>query len=359
MEPCFDEGPTTREKIVLRGRMKDPIAVVSFHWRAITMSTPRFYSTFSVSLSATVDISEHLQLYLDRSQNCPLNLTIWNQFNAQPDHKILARLLSTSERWSHLQLEMEIQYLPLFDAVRGRLPLLRRLRLPGSTSPMPRTNAFELAPSLTMLDYASKVDVLLLLPLQQSLPIASHFRNLTTLICTQPSEPYEACATHLTTPELEYLQLVGEAYPWSQVHFASFMERSDCGSTLHTLVLDDIFIHGNDLIALLPLVPALRTLSLNDLRPNGITDKVIAALIPTDVLPALETLIVSGSYLFGNAPLLTMLEARTPALRTVTLHLKHREFGAGFCIIYWYAPLALPKREILSHAVLSQSRTAF
>ncbi|KAJ7143454.1 hypothetical protein C8R46DRAFT_1200177 [Mycena filopes] len=358
IDPFFGEGPTRRGDIAITGRISDPIATVSFQWRAITMSTPQFYSTFSVSLSATADISEHLQLYLQRSQTCPLNLMIWSKYDAQPNPHILARLLSTSERWATLHLKMETKYLPLFGPVRGRLPLLECISLHGIT-PAQRstTDAFELAPRLTTLDFSISADVLPSLPLkqleqlslyhnQEGLALVEHCPNLTSLICTQPEvagvrvhtnattvhvNPAIFRSADLKTPKLECLRLEGAAqhWHWSQVDFASFMERSNCGGTLHTLVLDDILIHGNDLIALLPLVPALRTISMSNLRPNGITNKVIAAIIPTDVLPGLETLIVSGSYLFGNTPLLTMLEARAPTLRTITLHLKHREFGAG------------------------------
>ncbi|KAJ7152331.1 hypothetical protein C8R46DRAFT_1197584, partial [Mycena filopes] len=353
-DPCFG-APSLTGSVAVVGRMADPVTVVSSHWRATALSTPQFWSVFCVSLSAPEGISELLQLYLDRSGNCPLNLMIRNKYDAQPNHDILARLLSTSERWATLNLDMETQYLPLFEPVRGHLPLLERLGLHGHT-PRQRTttNAFQLAPKLTALDFSISADVLPSLPLKQlkhlssshhgGLAIVERCPNLTSLICTQYSEGYRArvrtnaTTVHvnpailrspdLTTPRLECLRLVGASHRWSQADFASFIERSACGATLHTLILDDILIHGNDLIALLPLVPALRTLSMNDLRPNGITDKVIAALTPTDVLPGLETLIVSGSYLFGNAPLLTMLEARAPTLRTVTLHLKHREFAA-------------------------------
>ncbi|KAJ7189089.1 hypothetical protein C8R46DRAFT_1206187 [Mycena filopes] len=132
----------------------------------------------------------------------------------------------------------------------------------------------------------------------------------------------------LTTPHLEYLRLVGVYPPWSEIHFASFIDRSACGATLHTLILDDILIRGSDLITLLPLIPAVRTLSLLDLRLNAITAKVIDTLSTTDALLGLTTLIVSGSYLFGTSQLLVMLKARAPSLHTVTLHLKYQEFAA-------------------------------
>ncbi|KAJ7159669.1 hypothetical protein C8R46DRAFT_1287144 [Mycena filopes] len=255
---------------------------------------------------------------------------------------------------------METQHLPLFDPVRGRLPLLERLTLSGSTrfdmsvgtSEMTKTNAFALAPRLTRLDFHIILDLLPSLPLHQlkvlftshsSIALANRCSNLTVLICTdivrETGSPVVTNATTLhlhtgiirfhdaTAPRATYLRLVGVGIPWSQPRFALFAQRSECATTLHTLVLDDILIHGNDLIALFPLIPAVRSLRMHALRPHALTDKVVHALTPDGLLPELTALTVEGSYLFGSASLLTMLEARAPALRAVTLHLKHRQFG--------------------------------
>ncbi|KAJ7152329.1 hypothetical protein C8R46DRAFT_480152 [Mycena filopes] len=358
LEPPFG-GRVYRRSLAIVGRMTDPIAAVSHRWRSTALSTPQFWSTFSVSLSATTDILEPLLLYLERSHNYPLYLKIWMKHSAQPNEVILTHLLSTSERWSSLQLEIETQYLPLFDPVRGRLPLLEHLTLSGSTridmsvgtANLKKTDGFELAPRLTRLDFRIFLDLVPALPLHQlkllstshsSVALANRCPNLTTLICTEnvrdtgPPVITNATTLHLyagliqsheiTAPKATHLRLVGVGSPWSQAHFALFAQRSQCATTLHTLVLDDILIRGNDVVALLPLIPAVRSLSMCALRPNALTDKVIHALTPTDdLLPKLTALTVEGSYLFGTAALLTMLEARTPALRAVALHLKHRE----------------------------------
>ncbi|KAJ7159668.1 hypothetical protein C8R46DRAFT_1287138 [Mycena filopes] len=75
IDPSFD-GPVYRGTLALVGRMSDAITAVSFCWRATALSTPQFWSAFSVSLSAKKDISERLLLYLERSGNCPLYLKI-------------------------------------------------------------------------------------------------------------------------------------------------------------------------------------------------------------------------------------------------------------------------------------------
>ncbi|KAJ7159722.1 hypothetical protein C8R46DRAFT_1287287 [Mycena filopes] len=360
VDPTFDNA-ATRGALALGGQKTDPITAVSFHWRATALSTPQFWSTLSVSVSSKKDISELLRLYLERSKSHPLSLDIWNKESSPPDEAILACLLSTSERWSTLHINLESHYLPSFDAVRGRLPRLESFTLSGSTitdlsvgtPEIHKTNGFELAPRLRRLNFHLSLALLPPLPLHQvkllliphsAAALASLCPNLTTLVCTaavreEPGSPVATNATTLhlhasflhfhdvTAPKAAFLRLVGVSSPWSQSRFAEFAQRSQCATALHTLVLDDILIHQNDMLALLPLIPAVRTLSIHKLLPNALTDNVIHALTPTDkLLPELTALTAEGPYRFGTASLLMMLEARAPALRTVTLHLTAQNF---------------------------------
>ncbi|KAJ7720170.1 hypothetical protein B0H16DRAFT_1604994 [Mycena metata] len=360
MAPTFPPvAPKGLQAVV--GRALDPIVAVCSHWRATALATPEFWSTFSVSLSAKNEVSmDLLNLYLERSKSYPLSLRIFTRNFRRVHRDILTRLLSTSERWSSLHLNFETRLLPLFSSLRGRLPYLESLSLRGSTETVDptaptlveTTDAFELAPKLCALECFISMEVVPPLPLIQltslsasrnAISLANHCPELDTLYCTTQSTGPEvvtnASTIHastavlrtLTSPKLVFLRVVGVGSQWSQPEFSSFLQRSGCTACLHTLVLEEILMHANDIIALLPLLPALRTLNLRKLRPYTITDAVLHALTlitpshANNVLPELETLIISGSYFFGNLFLLAMLESRAAQLRTVILELRERE----------------------------------
>ncbi|KAJ7115356.1 hypothetical protein C8R44DRAFT_223341 [Mycena epipterygia] len=342
----------------LAGRGLDPITAVSFHWRSTALSTPRFWSILTISLAGKDNVIHLLRLYLERSKSCPLSLEI-----RAVDHvneSLLGALLDSCERWSILHLHMHPRYLSLFLPVRGKLASLEKLTLRasdinhmvGATNSVSISDAFELAPRLSRLEVSSMIPdgMLPRLPLAQikTLVTASHFisfatrcPNLVDLSCTSASaenlsQPhvttdartlsvFPALLPDMTTPKLDYLHLVGGGRPWSSPQFSSFVKRSQLN--LHTLVVDRVVIRGNDFLDLFPLLPTLQSLILRSLRPHALTDKVMRALTLADqALPSLVDLSVSGSYIFTNAALLDMLDAR-PSLQRIKLHLEHRAFG--------------------------------
>jgi hypothetical protein len=221
-------------------------------------------------------------------------------------------------------------------------------------------DAFELAPKLSRLKLSMADNVVPALPLNQittltvsswkSLPFASECPNLIILSIPQDLQqatlpprvtvPAPKILTipsmleNLTAPNLEFLHIVAGRPLWTHAWFSSFIQRSACHP--HTLHLDEVVMTASDLLAVLPLIPTVHSLILRSLRPNAITDKLLAGLTVTEssssppLLPALTNLSVTGSYLFSNTALLEMLESRVTfqqSTERVKLQLKHRHFS--------------------------------
>ncbi|KAJ7177303.1 hypothetical protein C8R43DRAFT_1118305 [Mycena crocata] len=350
------------------GRGADPIMQVSFHWRAVALSTPQLWSTFAISLAGNERVARLLAIYLERSKGCALSVKICARHAIHSG--MLQALLDNCERWVSLHLEIDPDDYCLFLPARNRLPRLEKLSLHSNTTRISTTeitDVFEEAPRLRRVEVLIPAHCQLpKLPLTQittlsvsaaNIDLAEKCLNLRILSCTSPhklppglvpvivsniSTLYAAPAILqvTTTSNLVSLCLHDQAVcnrPWSQLQFSSFIQRSRC--SLQILFLDAISVRGNDLLALLRLVPTLKALYLHCLRPNAVTDKVIETLtlgnrneaVPT--LPMLTSLYISGSYLFSNAVLVDMLESRTggenSTLQQVELHLQHRKFGPG------------------------------
>ncbi|KAJ7447545.1 hypothetical protein B0H11DRAFT_2082592 [Mycena galericulata] len=361
---------------LLAGRGSDPLTAVSFHWRATAISTPKLWSIFSVSLYGNDNAQRLLQLYLDRSKNCPLSLQIRAIGKGQVHSGLLRTILGSCACWSKLNLRVDDPGLmACFAAVRGRLHCLEQLSLrirgltKNNTDTEEKMDAFEFAPKLTRLALNIPCSAFPQLPVAQiqsltistpdSLPLVTKFPNLIFLSCTGPNEfwatPFflarlPSMVIHptlmesLTTPNLTHLHLINGGTTWSPFRFVSFVRRSQF--FLRSLVFENLFIDANDLRKILSLVPTVQTLGFEALRPNTLTDPLMRAVAlgadgphGRQLLPALLNFSVVGSYLFSTAALLDMLESRSASqvsespgpplssLRHAKLHLKHREIG--------------------------------
>ncbi|KAJ7829363.1 hypothetical protein B0H13DRAFT_2289754 [Mycena leptocephala] len=343
------------------------ITDVSFHWRAIALSTPEFWALFTITLPGNDNVARRLELYLERSKPCTLSIEIRAPYSGAVHPGILKQLLDSCGRWTTLHLSVNSSQLSLFSPVRGHLQSLENFDLHvsriGTSEDLMEVvaaDAFELAPKLSGLKLSMADNIVPALPLNQittltvsswnTLPFASECPNL--IILSIPHDFREATLSprvivtapkiltipfmleNLTAPNLEFLHIVAGRPLWTHTWFSSFIQRSACRP--HTLQLDEVVITASDLLSVLPLIPTVHSLILRSLRPNAITDKLLAGLTVKEssssppLLPALTNLSLTGSYLFSTTALLEMLESRVnfqQSIQRVKLQLTHRHFS--------------------------------
>ncbi|KAJ6511237.1 hypothetical protein DFH09DRAFT_270533 [Mycena vulgaris] len=349
-----------------------PICTVSSHWRAIALSTATLWTHFVVSILGGDGALRTLELYLARSKDRGLSLSMTGErrhrYTEEVNPAIVAHLLRVSERWVSAEVRLPYRLIPEFASLRGRLPALESLLLHfESYSPIADLDIFEIAPRLhrlsvralkpnsiprlprdqiTELDFehngvpdliriASTFPTLRQLsfagtPSTESVPRPDSLLTASTLILRGPLST--TTLHHLSAPALAHLDLHREQHGWQIPPFGDFLSRSGC--TLRSLTLDDVLVRAPALLQLFPLIPSVETLTLRNLRPHALLDSALLALtLPPGappLLPALTTLTLAGSYLFSTPALLAMLESRATLsrLHRVDLLIGHRQFSA-------------------------------
>ncbi|KAJ7447568.1 hypothetical protein B0H11DRAFT_2290139 [Mycena galericulata] len=227
-------------------------------------------------------------------------------------------------------------------AVRGRLQCLEQLRFDtygggdlekkSSVPRIPVSQIQSLTISYNCLPFAAKLPNLI--SLSCTTP-ASHSGPPVSLVSLPSLTIHPTVMRSVTTPSLTQLHLISkDGAVCSPPQFASFVTRNHF--SLHALILENVLIHANDLLDILPLVPTLQVLTLVTLRPNALTDRLMRTLaisvgsFEPQLLPTLTKLSVVGGYLFSNTTLLDMLESRASEsagrVRHVRLHLTQRQF---------------------------------
>ncbi|KAJ6511242.1 hypothetical protein DFH09DRAFT_270554 [Mycena vulgaris] len=382
LSKIFGAVATDHPSVIIGITPPAPISAVSTYWRAVAASTPELWSDFGISLCGGDKALQTLDLHLSRAQHSNLTLRITAQEYIDNDTPvnptIVTRLLHASERWITADMRLSHRLLPLFSLIHGRLSALKFLLLQldlsslhEDTNPLEDLDMFEIAPALHRVTLLGMKTILRLprdiheihldAQFQRDLSrIAINFPHLRRLSFDgswNPRNPSTSTANHilhlptlvscgpvtlntlhyLSFPDLVHLHIRSERVKWELRPFADFLTRSGCSLT--SLTIQNILVHGNDLLALFSLIPAIETLSLVKLPPNALLDKVFRALIlspgASPLLPALTSLKLWGSYLFTNTALLEMLESRTSSaagvtnLQRVEFMIGHREFLTG------------------------------
>ncbi|KAJ7625997.1 hypothetical protein FB45DRAFT_1030318 [Roridomyces roridus] len=351
------------------------ILSVSHHWRETALSTAEFWAEFDVILHGNSNQACLLELYLERSKQFPLSISILAWRTGIWDPRILQLLIGSCERWAHLRLTMDSCYLPLLSPLRGHLPLLLRLDLSlhkgrilldtPQFSSTAQPDAFEITPRLTALSMNVDFDAITpLLPHSQikslvivnwaSLLFAVNCPNLHSLSFCRTSVEFRR---HGLSSAVEISTIVLHAFPLvlkfitalavqvldldtlasdttlSMDIWTPFIRRSACRP--HTLQLHNLAIPSRDLLSILVDLPSLQTVVLRGLdRPDVITTNLLTQLTLSPsgtgamVLPELTDLTIAGSYIFTNVSFLAMLESRSDSIERVTLELKQRTFTA-------------------------------
>ncbi|KAJ7199832.1 hypothetical protein GGX14DRAFT_572544 [Mycena pura] len=283
------------------GRGLGPITAVSFHWRTTALSTPEFWTLFTITLPGNDNVARLLELYLERSKPCA--------------------------RWTTLHLSVDSSQLSLFSPVRGQLQSLKNFDLHvsriGTREELMEVvvaDAFELAPKLSHLKLFMADNVVPALPLNQ-------IRTLTV-------SSWNALLFASECPNLIILAIphdFREATPPPRVTVAALNILTKISQ--HTISNSSKLLRSLDTCMVPLLHPAICVSSAHTVSPSPHPNRPLSRPLSSSsppLLPALTNLSLTGSYLFSNAALLEMLESRVnfqQSIQRVRLQLTHRHFS--------------------------------
>ncbi|KAJ7019340.1 hypothetical protein C8F04DRAFT_1147880 [Mycena alexandri] len=354
------------------------IASVCSHWRAILLDMPVWWSCISTSVTGGQVCVSRLQLFLRRSMNAPLSITLiredQHETTPPPNPEIVQALTREAGRWQHLLMSNgpDLTSLPL----GGCFPLLESLVLASTDGLEKIVHAPKLRAVSFRHIYHAQLEAIANLPTRPILRLSAHIGSghlCQSLLSLFPDTIHLTISTNnktawrglpgphphfsvrtlvflgnemrvycvlemlnvLNLPNLERLELIG-CWKWDFPSVDSHMKRSGC--TLKELLLQSTRIRGPELLELLRILPTLETLEIAGPYqiPNSITDPVLLGLGPTDkgLLPALTKWVLHGTYVFSTNTLLNMLEyrfgpdkrCRTPTI--IDIILRDRSFSA-------------------------------
>ncbi|KIK66063.1 hypothetical protein GYMLUDRAFT_38541 [Collybiopsis luxurians FD-317 M1] len=120
------------------------LSSVCSRWRSIVIETPALWRTI---LLPALSINQ-LQIHLQRSRPCTLAIRVYASVRVFDD-RLLTLVAEHSERWEEAVFSMRGSLYTSLSSVRGRIPLLRRLKFNAPTSyEVPDFKGFEIAPAL-------------------------------------------------------------------------------------------------------------------------------------------------------------------------------------------------------------------
>jgi hypothetical protein len=122
------------------------------YWREVALTLPILWSDIFIFSARKFSI-ERLETLLSRSINSPLKVLLWSSSDDPHVNVLLHILVANSVRWRAASLLLTPYSFPELVPLRGRIPILRHLRInvvdhnkPSSTSDT--SNPFEIAPDL-------------------------------------------------------------------------------------------------------------------------------------------------------------------------------------------------------------------
>ncbi|KAJ6556635.1 hypothetical protein DFH09DRAFT_1491284 [Mycena vulgaris] len=305
------------------------ISQVCSRWNAVTMGTPRLWSTIVVNLTLWNETPASSALFLDRLESSlerggsyALTLKVALVGGHPTERPVCEALVKHSRRWRDVHV-INFGSLEHLAGVKGNLPLLEDLHITDHGSFAVDTDFFEVAPRLKnvifdglfsripkfpweqlyWLDYrhspVEPTDLLRPLSLTHHLSPENRINfflvvdmNIvlsTTLpkivsdvrtLCFQfvgtnvswPTETLGGIFNALTLPSLQQLDLhrqwVGPIPVWEPTPFMEFASRSSLRGNLTTLVIH-ILITDEELLQCLAVLPMLTTLIVSDCGGDG------------------------------------------------------------------------------------------
>ncbi|KAJ7472775.1 hypothetical protein FB451DRAFT_1089698 [Mycena latifolia] len=346
-------------------------AAVCSRWRDVSLATPRLWCHVYLREQMIAPQSLHslLSLQLERSGQAPLSVMFSDSYD-KTSTIILKLLLTVSDRWQSLDLELTYQqheclrihssasHFPILKRLAilvtpswelgnlsRPLPLLEGLTLNGDCpipSKLPWTNftkctLIHCSPPevLNILRSSSTIAELTLFqcvgPGEQEpkqTPISSSIRSLNILECKGAFT--RDFLGSLTAPKLQALRIEDCEDTRMNVHLISLLTGSS-GPITH-LSLCGVRVPEHDLIALLKFADTVNHLEISwpwDVHSHALMEAL--TILPSNryhprLLPRLRVLTITGGLSCSNDSLLMMLQSRCPGLERVELFYAGRAF---------------------------------
>ncbi|KAJ7765272.1 hypothetical protein B0H16DRAFT_1454436 [Mycena metata] len=177
------------------------LAHICRYWRDVALATPFLWTEILIMGTNKYPLGK-LETQLARSSNAPLKVLLWRSYSGQDTliEKFIRLLVDCGPRWTNASLVIKPEHFALLSPLRGRIPLLRYLRIDVSNSfderPGPLlshnvTNPLEIAPALrdVTLEDVSPLPRGLVLPFGQltRLKVATNHRRIVALLQTTPN----------------------------------------------------------------------------------------------------------------------------------------------------------------------------
>ena len=150
---------------------------ISSYWRTLAINTPDLWSAFHINYKDPAEDIPATNLWLNRSTNRPLSLSLAIDFGEQSQQAILDSLCRHSNRWKHVRFDFRHLYCPpmySLDIAEDSIPQLSTFEFHArdisSTNLSPIIRLLKKAPRLrevTWVDDLADTDMLLELPLNQ------------------------------------------------------------------------------------------------------------------------------------------------------------------------------------------------
>ncbi|KAJ7177212.1 hypothetical protein C8R43DRAFT_506415 [Mycena crocata] len=333
-----EEESVQNEMALLANKPILTVAQVCLRWRSIAMNTPALWTRLDLGSilwstpTAINKVMELLRTALERSNNSPLSLLIWDQIH----QAALELLVVHSERWQEVTFFLPSSELHRLSGVRGRLPMLEFLEVGTDDEECPVSlDIFDDAPKLTSFSvdgpllgkittpppsqlrtfacladrwsqvavsmssmsalpqgatYSLQLDIsawhdapnhILALNIPQTMSDISTFSlelyyNSSSPTMAQASAQIFAS---LTLPHLrdlgfkdcreDRLSIIADRLPWPHAEFLSLSIRSSFHTHLETLRLLCVIITEAELVECLGALPYLRRLEIADHEPGN------------------------------------------------------------------------------------------